>query len=72
MPVHIQGLLLMIYHDDYVSDDSDSANVNLLHPLEHGVNDNEGPGPPNPRAAVSHYWPRVRWVQHMDPGQDKN
>ena len=53
--------------------ESDSDNsVNLLHPLEHRVDDNEGPSPANSGTAVSNYWTRVRRVQHMDPRKTKN
>ena len=60
-------MMMMIYDDD---DDVYDDNVNLLHPLQHGVDDNEGSSPTNAGAAVRHDWPRVRWVQHVDPEKE--
>ena len=39
----------------------------VLHPLQHGVDDNEGPGAADPRAAVGDDGPAIRAVELVDP-----
>ena len=39
----------------------------VLHPLQHGVDDDEGPGAADPRAAVGDDGPAVRAVELVDP-----
>ena len=39
----------------------------VLHPLQHGVDDDEGPGAADPRTAVGDYGAAVRGVELVDP-----
>ena len=39
----------------------------VLHPLQHGVDDDEGPGAADPRAAVGDHGAAVRGVELVDP-----
>ena len=42
----------------------------VLHPLQHAVDDDEGPGPADPRAAVGHDGAAVRGVEHVDAADE--
>ena len=42
----------------------------VLHPLQHRVYDDEGPGAADPGAAVGDDGPAVRGVEHVDPSDE--
>ena len=42
----------------------------VLHPLQHGVDDDEGPGAADPGAAVGDDGSAVRSVEHVDPADE--
>ena len=63
VPVHV-------HLDEHINDDDPDRwrahRLLVLHPLEHGVDHDEGAGPAHAGATVRHHGPAVRGVEHVD------